>query len=73
MTLWRGNDPLILASQSRARQMLLANAGHTVVVGDQTYKLHHIPSGILNPHVMNVVGPGVVLRRAWGSLFRFMG
>lgn len=27
MTLWRGNDPLILASQSRARQMLLANAG----------------------------------------------
>ena len=38
-----------------------ANAGHTVVVGDQTYKLHHIPSGILNPHVMNVVTPGVVL------------
>jgi septum formation protein len=27
MTLWRGQFPLILASQSRARQMLLANAG----------------------------------------------
>jgi septum formation protein len=27
MTLWRGPSPLILASQSRARQMLLANAG----------------------------------------------
>ena len=27
MTLWRGKDPLILASQSRARQMLLAGAG----------------------------------------------
>jgi septum formation protein len=27
MTLWRGKEPLILASQSRARQMLLANAG----------------------------------------------
>lgn len=27
MTVWRGNDPLILASQSRARQMLLGNAG----------------------------------------------
>jgi nucleoside triphosphate pyrophosphatase len=27
MTLWRGEHPLILASQSRARQMLLANAG----------------------------------------------
>jgi septum formation protein len=27
MTLWTGKDPLILASQSRARQALLANAG----------------------------------------------
>jgi septum formation protein len=27
MTVWRGTKPLILASQSRARQMLLANAG----------------------------------------------
>lgn len=38
-----------------------ANAGHTVVVGDKTYKLHHVPSGILNPGVMNVVTPGVVI------------
>ena len=29
MTIWRGKDPLILASQSRARQALLANAGIT--------------------------------------------
>ena len=41
-----------------------ANAGHTVVVGDQTYKLHHIPSGILNPNVINVVTPGVVINPA---------
>ncbi|MCA6107481.1 Maf family protein [Bradyrhizobium cenepequi] len=27
MTIWRAKDPLILASQSRARKMLLANAG----------------------------------------------
>jgi septum formation protein len=27
MTLWRGNQPLVLASQSKARQTLLANAG----------------------------------------------
>jgi septum formation protein len=27
MTLWRGKEPLVLASQSRARQILLANAG----------------------------------------------
>ena len=38
-----------------------ANAGHTVVVGDETYKLHHIPSGILSREVMNVVTAGVVL------------
>ena len=38
-----------------------ANAGHTVVAGDQTYKLHHIPSGILHPAVQNVITPGVVI------------
>jgi adenylosuccinate synthase len=38
-----------------------ANAGHTVVVGQETYKLHLIPSGILNPHVRNVITAGVVL------------
>ena len=38
-----------------------SNAGHTVVVGDKTYKLHHVPSGILTPGVMNVVTPGVVI------------
>jgi septum formation protein len=27
MTIWRGKDPIILASQSRARQLLLGNAG----------------------------------------------
>lgn len=38
-----------------------ANAGHTVVAGDQTWKLHLIPSGILNEDVMNVITPGVVI------------
>ncbi|HMO14232.1 MAG TPA: adenylosuccinate synthase [Pirellulaceae bacterium] len=38
-----------------------ANAGHTVVVGSQKYVLHLIPSGILYPHVKNVIGPGVVI------------
>jgi adenylosuccinate synthase len=38
-----------------------ANAGHTVVHGDQVYKLHHLPSGILHEGVMNVVTPGVVI------------
>ena len=38
-----------------------ANAGHTVVAGDETYKLHHIPSGILHPEVKNLITPGVVI------------
>ena len=38
-----------------------ANAGHTVVAGDETYKLHHIPSGILHPQVRNLITPGVVI------------
>ncbi len=37
------------------------NAGHTIVIGDQTYALHLIPSGVLNPKATNVVGNGVVL------------
>jgi adenylosuccinate synthase len=38
-----------------------ANAGHTVVDGERTFKLHHIPSGILHSQVMNVIAPGVVI------------
>ncbi|MCG8652998.1 MAG: adenylosuccinate synthase, partial [Pirellulales bacterium] len=38
-----------------------ANAGHTVVAGQETYKLHHIPSGILHAHVQNLITPGVVI------------
>lgn len=36
------------------------NAGHTVVVGDKKYALHLIPSGILNPKTINIIGNGVV-------------
>ncbi len=38
-----------------------ANAGHTVVIGDQQYILHLIPSGILHPQVECVIGNGVVI------------
>ena len=38
-----------------------ANAGHTVVVGDQKYKLHLMPSGVLYPGKVNVLGNGVVI------------
>ncbi len=37
------------------------NAGHTVVVGDKTFKLHLIPSGILYSTCCCVIGNGVVL------------
>ncbi|WP_026328612.1 adenylosuccinate synthase [Streptomyces sulphureus] len=37
------------------------NAGHTVVVGDQTYALHLLPSGILSPGCTPVIGNGVVV------------
>lgn len=38
-----------------------SNAGHTVVSGGKTYKLHLIPSGILYPKTVNIIGNGVVL------------
>jgi adenylosuccinate synthase len=41
-----------------------ANAGHTVVVGDQVYKLSLLPSGILTPGVTCVIGSGVVINPA---------
>jgi len=37
------------------------NAGHTVVVGDQKYALHLLPSGILSPGCVPVIGNGVVV------------
>ena len=37
------------------------NAGHTVVIGDQKYALHLLPSGILSPNVVPVIGNGVVI------------
>ncbi len=38
-----------------------SNAGHTVVNGDKTYKLHLIPSGILYHGTVNIIGNGVVI------------
>ncbi|MFM9135196.1 MAG: adenylosuccinate synthase [bacterium] len=37
------------------------NAGHTVVIGDQKFALHLLPSGILSPNVVPVIGNGVVI------------
>ncbi len=37
------------------------NAGHTIVLGDKTFILHLIPSGILRQNTVNVIGNGVVI------------
>jgi adenylosuccinate synthase len=38
-----------------------ANAGHTVRIGGEKYSTHLLPVGIFRPHIMNVIGNGVVL------------
>ncbi len=40
------------------------NAGHTVVVGEETVKLQLCPSGVLYPHITSVIGNGVVVNPA---------
>ena len=37
------------------------NAGHTIVIGDEKYALHLLPSGILTPGCTPVIGNGVVI------------
>ena len=37
------------------------NAGHTVVIGDEKYALHLLPSGILTPGVTPIISNGVVI------------
>lgn len=53
--IFAGEADLVVRSQGGN------NAGHTVVVGNETYKLQLIPSGILYPNCVNVIGPGVVV------------
>ena len=37
------------------------NAGHTLEFGGTKHVLHQIPSGIFHPHIINIIGNGVVL------------
>ena len=57
-------DLLTLGHDIVVRYQGGANAGHTVVVGDQTYKLSLLPSGVLTPGVTCVVTGGVVFNPA---------
>ncbi len=40
------------------------NAGHTVTIGDEIFKLHLIPSGIIHPGVLCLIGNGAVVNPA---------
>src|SRR5215212_11190945 len=40
------------------------NAGHTIVLGNETFKLHLVPSGVLHPDVTPVIAHGVVVNPA---------
>ncbi len=37
------------------------NAGHTVVIGDETFKFHLIPSGIIHKDKLKICGNGMVI------------
>ncbi|HYG59911.1 MAG TPA: adenylosuccinate synthetase, partial [Symbiobacteriaceae bacterium] len=54
-------DLLAAKAQVVVRATGGANAGHTVWAKGQQYKLHQIPSGILYPGTMCLIGHGVVL------------
>lgn len=53
---WLADDATIIARYNGGD-----NAGHTLNVADVTYKLHFIPSGVLRPGVMSIMGGGMVI------------
>ena len=44
------------------------NAGHTMVVGDRVYKLSMLPTGVIRPGKLNVIGNGAVID-PWAMLY----
>ncbi|MEZ4630890.1 MAG: adenylosuccinate synthase [Deinococcales bacterium] len=49
-----------------------ANAGHTVVVGDQIFKLHHLPCGVLHDKPISLLGGGMVID-PWSFREEYLG
>jgi adenylosuccinate synthase len=60
-----GKGKIIDILTSKAQHIVRAqggnNAGHTILIGKEEYKLHLIPSGILHPHTQCYIGAGTVL------------
>lgn len=62
----KGHITDLLASQASvvARYSGGDNAGHTIAIGREVFKLHLIPSGIIHPHVVCLIGNGAVVNPA---------
>ena len=54
-------DALAHGADYVARYSGGANAGHTVVVGKDIFKLHHLPCGVLHPNPVSIMGAGMVI------------
>ncbi|MAE96733.1 MAG: adenylosuccinate synthase, partial [Deltaproteobacteria bacterium] len=54
-------DSLALSADLVVRFQGGNNAGHTLIVDGETTVLHLVPSGILQPGTVNLIGPGVVV------------
>ena len=52
-----------------------ANAGHTIRIGAEKYSTHLLPVGVFRPHVLNLIGNGVVLDPAalFSEIDEFIG
>ncbi|MBS1704323.1 MAG: adenylosuccinate synthase [Armatimonadetes bacterium] len=53
---WLGSDAEYVVRYSGGN-----NAGHTVIIGDQVFKFHLLPAGILHPNCVAVLGSGMVI------------
>ena len=54
-------DALVAQADYVVRFQGGANAGHTVVAGGQTFKLHLLPTGVIHPHATSVLADGMVV------------
>jgi adenylosuccinate synthase len=60
----RITDLLAARAQMVARYGGGDNAGHSITVGSQRFKLHLVPSGVIHPHVICLLGDGMVINPA---------
>jgi len=54
-------DALVAQADYVVRFQGGANAGHTVVAGGRTFKLHLLPTGAIHPHATSVLADGMVI------------